>query len=56
MFRSVTEVGAAGQATPEPTFMNVTTVRVTGADANRGSPECDFDGTAGTNRVSQYCH
>ena len=55
-FQSVAAVGAAGMATPEPSFLNVTKVRVSGAAANRGSPECDFDGTAGTNRVSQYCH
>ncbi|HSD26938.1 MAG TPA: hypothetical protein VLL75_06510, partial [Vicinamibacteria bacterium] len=56
MFRSVPAVGAAGQGIPEPSFLNVTKVRVSGAAAQRGSPECDFDGTAGTGRVSHYCH
>jgi hypothetical protein len=51
-FRSVPEVGAAGQATAEPTFLNVSTVRVSGADANPGSPACDY--AAGV--VSHYCH
>jgi len=55
-FVSITEVGASGTATPEPAFMNLTNVRVSGVAANRGSPECDFDGTAGTGRVSHYCH
>jgi hypothetical protein len=55
-YQSITEVGAGGTATPEPSFMNLTNVRVSGAAANRGSPECDFDGTAGTGRVSHYCH
>lgn len=55
MFRNVAPVGAGGQATPEPAFLGLTKVRVVGADAQRGAPECDFDGTAGTNRVSQYC-
>jgi cytochrome c peroxidase len=51
-FRSVTQVGAAGQATPEPTFLNVTKVRVSGADANPGSSACDYAGGV----VSHYCH
>ena len=55
MFRSVAAVGAGGMLTPEGTFLDVTRVRLAGAAANRGSPECDFDGTAGTNRVSHYC-
>jgi cytochrome c peroxidase len=55
-YQSITEVGAGGTATPEPSFMNLTKVRVSGAAANRGSPECDFDGSAGTGRVSHYCH
>jgi hypothetical protein len=54
-FRDVAAVGAAGMATPEPTFLNVTRVRVSGPAALRGSPECDYDGTAGTHRVSHYC-
>ena len=61
MFRSVPAVGAAGVATPEPAFMNLTKVRLVGQAANRGTaaspnPECDYDGSAGTPRVSQYCH
>jgi cytochrome c peroxidase len=56
MFHSVPAVGAAGMLTPEPTFLNVTKVRVTDAAANPGSPECDYDGSAGTSRVSHYCH
>ncbi|HEY6100914.1 MAG TPA: hypothetical protein VIW03_15860, partial [Anaeromyxobacter sp.] len=55
MFRDVAAVGAGGQATPEPSFLNVTNVRVSGAAAERGSAECDFDGSAGTHRVSHYC-
>jgi hypothetical protein len=51
-FRSVPEVGAAGQATAEPAFLNVTRVRVSGADANPGSAACDY--AAGV--VSHYCH
>ncbi|HEU4384997.1 MAG TPA: hypothetical protein VFR85_16055, partial [Anaeromyxobacteraceae bacterium] len=51
-FRSVTQVGAAGQATPEPTFLNVTKVRVSGADANPGSAACNY----ATGVVSHYCH
>jgi hypothetical protein len=51
-FRSVPAVGAAGQATPEPTFLNVTKVRVSGADANPGSPACNYE----TGVVSHYCH
>lgn len=51
-FHRVPEVGAAGQATPEPTFLNVTKVRVLGADANPGSPACDY----ASGVVSHYCH
>jgi cytochrome c peroxidase len=51
-FRSVPAVGLAGQATAEPTFLNVTKVRVSGADANPGSPACDYAGGV----VSHYCH
>jgi cytochrome c peroxidase len=61
MFRSVSAVGAAGMATPEPAFLNVTKVRLSGAAAARPTPghpnpECDYDGAAGTGRVSHYCH
>jgi len=52
MFRSVPAVGAVGLLTPEPTFLNVTNVRVSGADANPGSSACDY----GTGVVSHYCH
>lgn len=55
MFMDVPAVGTGGDATAQLGFLNLTKVRVSGAAANRGSPECDFDGTAGTNRVSQYC-
>ena len=44
MFQDVPAVGAAGQATPEPTFLNVTTVR--------NNPNCDP--LAGP--ISHYCH
>ena len=54
-FVSITAVGAAGGVEETP-FMNLTKVRLVGAAANRGSPECDFDGKAGTGRVSHYCH
>jgi cytochrome c peroxidase len=61
MFRSVSAVGAGGMATPEPAFLNVTRVRLSGAAAARPTPgnpnpECDYDGAAGTGRVSHYCH
>ncbi|HEY6000552.1 MAG TPA: hypothetical protein VI078_14800, partial [bacterium] len=52
MFRSVSAVGAAGQLTPEPAFLNLTKVRVSGTDANPGSAACDYAGGV----VSQYCH
>ena len=52
MFRDVPAVGAGGLATPEPTFLNVTKVRVAGADANPGSTACNY--AAGV--VSHYCH
>lgn len=52
MFRSVPAVGAAGQSTPEPAFLNVTKVRVTGDAADPGSAECNY----ATGSVSQYCH
>jgi len=52
MFRDVPAVGAGGLATPEPTFLNVTKVRVAGADANPGSTACNY--VAGV--VSHYCH
>lgn len=55
-FQSVPAVGSGGMGDPEPTFLHVTRVRVSGDAARRGSPECDFDGTAGTGRVSHYCH
>jgi cytochrome c peroxidase len=65
-FVDVKAVGAGGRPAfdgtdrlntgPEPAFLNVTKVRLVGSAANRGSPECDFDGTAGTGRVSHYCH
>jgi hypothetical protein len=65
-FLDIKAVGAAGRPAfdgvdrintgPEPSFLNVTNVRLVGDAAKRGSPECDFDGTAGTHRVSQYCH
>ena len=48
----VAAVGAAGQLTPEPPFLNVTKVRVSAADANPGSAACDY----ATGVVSQYCH
>jgi cytochrome c peroxidase len=51
-FRDVPAVGAAGQATPEPTFLNVTKVRVAGDAAQRGSAACDYAGGV----VSHYCH
>ncbi len=51
-FRSVPAVGATGQATAEPAFLNVTKVRVSGADANPGSAACNY--AAGV--VSHYCH
>jgi hypothetical protein len=51
-FKDVPAVGATGLATPEPTFMNVTKVRVSGAAANRGSPQCNYT----TGPVSHYCH
>jgi cytochrome c peroxidase len=45
---------------PEPAFMNVTRVRVSGADAQPGSRYCDYEGTHPDNNgvptVSQYCH
>ena len=52
MFQNVPAVGAAGMATPEPTFLNVTKVRVSGADANPGSATCNY----ATGVVSHYCH
>jgi len=52
MFRDVPAVGAGGLATPEPPFLNVTKVRVSGADANPGSAACNY--VAGV--VSHYCH
>ncbi|HET8541872.1 MAG TPA: cytochrome c peroxidase [Anaeromyxobacter sp.] len=54
MFHSLPAVGAAGRAPddPEPTFMNVTKVRVSGADAERGKPACDYEHGI----VSHYCH
>jgi len=52
MFQDVAAVGTAGQASPEPTFLNVTKVRVSGAAANRGSPACDY----AHGIVSHYCH
>jgi hypothetical protein len=54
-FQRVGQVGAAGLSTPEPAFLHVTNRRLVGAEANRGSTYCDFDGT-GTGEVSQYCH
>jgi len=62
MFMDVNAVGAAGRPNPngpptlntgpEPTFMNVTKVRVSGADANPGSAACNY----ATGVVSHYCH
>ncbi len=52
LFRNVPAVGAGGQGTPEPTFLNVTKVRVKGADANPGSATCDYANGV----VSHYCH
>lgn len=51
-FQDVPAVGAAGMATPEPAFLNVTKVRVSGVDANPGSPQCNY----ATGPVSHYCH
>jgi hypothetical protein len=52
MFQNVPEVGAAGMATPEPSFLNVTKVRVSGPAANPGSSACNYT----TGVVSHYCH
>jgi hypothetical protein len=52
LFRNVPAVGAAGFATREPTFLNVTKVRLSGADANPGSAQCNYV----TGPVSHYCH
>ncbi|HEY6008451.1 MAG TPA: hypothetical protein VIU40_09035, partial [Geobacteraceae bacterium] len=52
MFQSVPAVGAGGSLTPEPTFLNVTKVRLSGDDANPGSPDCNYV----TGVVSHYCH
>ncbi|HSB69947.1 MAG TPA: hypothetical protein VLT62_11495 [Candidatus Methylomirabilis sp.] len=61
-FRAVNAVGAAGRPPfdgtdalntgPEPTFLSVTKVRVSGADANPGSAACSYAGGV----VSHYCH
>jgi len=51
-FQDVPAVGAAGMASPEPTFLNVTKVRLVGPDANAGTPECNY----ATGHVSHYCH
>ena len=52
MFMDVAAVGAAGQVTPEPAFLNVTKVRVSSTDAEPGSTACNY--TSGV--VSHYCH
>jgi cytochrome c peroxidase len=52
MFMNVVAVGAAGQATPERTFLNVNKVRVSGTAADRGMPACDYN----SGIVSHYCH
>jgi hypothetical protein len=52
MFMDVPAVGAAGQATPEPSFLNVTKARVSGSAANPGQPACDY----ASGVVSHYCH
>jgi hypothetical protein len=52
MFMNVVAVGAAGQATPERTFLNVNKVRVSGSAADRGMPACDYN----SGIVSHYCH
>lgn len=52
MFMDVAAVGAAGQATPEPSFLNLTKVRVSFPDAEPGSAACDY----ATGVVSHYCH
>lgn len=52
LFRNVPAVGAAGFATREPTFLNVTKVRLSNAAANRGSAQCNYV----TGPVSHYCH
>jgi cytochrome c peroxidase len=52
MFRSVPQVGATGQLTAEPAFLNVTKARLSGADANRGASQCNY----ATGPVSHYCH
>ena len=55
MFMDVQAVGAAGQATREPAFMNLTRTRVSGAAADRnGSAACNYDGAIPS--VSHYCH
>jgi len=52
LFVSVPAVGATGLLTPEPAFLNVTKVRVSGVDAMPGSTACDYAGGV----VSHYCH
>jgi hypothetical protein len=52
LFQDVPATGAAGQATAEPSFMNLTKVRVSGAAANPGSSACNY----ATGVVSHYCH
>lgn len=51
-FKQVLAVGQAGMGTAEPSFLNVTNVRVSGGNANPGAPQCNY--TSGP--VSQYCH
>jgi hypothetical protein len=61
-FFDVRAVGAAGKLPfdgtdhintgPEPSFLNVTKVRVSGANALPGSPACNYN----TGVVSHYCH
>ena len=51
-FLNVPAVGAAGQGTPEPAFLNLTKVRVSALDAEQGSTDCNYS----TGVVSHYCH
>lgn len=52
LFRSVPAVGAVGMGTPEPAFLNLTKVRVSGPAANPGTSDCNY----ATGVVSHYCH
>ena len=57
MFKSITQVGSAGQATPEPAFLNVSKLRVSGAEAFPGNSAACPALIPGTSQiVSHYCH